>query len=387
MSDNNNDTSVDFKQEKEWYKDLLKDPNFEKLGTELQKPNIFSILGIGRAEIRHSNFLAWLLDPNESHGLGNRFLIRVLRDLALEKNQLDIINIENLNFSNVEVGREVKCPNGSMDLLIKFKDDELIICIENKFDTLDSDGQLNSYQTFIENDEGFKEYTKIFVYLTPSGDNPKNYTGNEWHTYSYKEIINHLENIKETAVDTTIKTYISDYITTLKREIMGTNDKAAELANAIYDKHKDIIDFVSNNKDRNKKYESIWERDFPWVCKFAEKLKDSIIKVADPTSDYELGYNQNYISIKQKRKNQNRYYNIYSINQRAEPHCALTFEFSTKEDETSTRKNVKEIVEKNKQNIDSKINCTDGTYFAINFVDKLSEETLKRIHKVRFGIE
>ena len=30
--------------------------------------NIFDALGVAHAEIRHSNFLAWLLDPAESHG-------------------------------------------------------------------------------------------------------------------------------------------------------------------------------------------------------------------------------------------------------------------------------------------------------------------------------
>ncbi len=41
--------------------------------------NIFVALGITQQEIRHSNFLGWLLDPNETHGFGNAFLIRFLR--------------------------------------------------------------------------------------------------------------------------------------------------------------------------------------------------------------------------------------------------------------------------------------------------------------------
>jgi len=43
--------------------------------------NIFDALGIARVEIRHSNFLAWLLDPAESHGQGSIFLKAVLMDL------------------------------------------------------------------------------------------------------------------------------------------------------------------------------------------------------------------------------------------------------------------------------------------------------------------
>ena len=35
------------------------------------KFNLFDILKITRTEIRHSNLLAWLLNPNENHNLGD----------------------------------------------------------------------------------------------------------------------------------------------------------------------------------------------------------------------------------------------------------------------------------------------------------------------------
>src|SRR5437016_8926688 len=43
--------------------------------------NIFDALAISQAEIRHSNFLAFILDPAESHGQGQLFLKAVLMDL------------------------------------------------------------------------------------------------------------------------------------------------------------------------------------------------------------------------------------------------------------------------------------------------------------------
>jgi hypothetical protein len=45
---------------------LLDDSAFERLENELKTPNIFSILKMESMEIRHSNFIAWLLDPHES---------------------------------------------------------------------------------------------------------------------------------------------------------------------------------------------------------------------------------------------------------------------------------------------------------------------------------
>lgn len=42
--------------------------------------NLFDVLKISRTEIRHSNILSWLLNPNENHGCcaipGNQILTR-----------------------------------------------------------------------------------------------------------------------------------------------------------------------------------------------------------------------------------------------------------------------------------------------------------------------
>jgi len=43
--------------------------------------NIFDALRISHTEIRHSNFLAFILDPAESHGQGQLFLKALLMDL------------------------------------------------------------------------------------------------------------------------------------------------------------------------------------------------------------------------------------------------------------------------------------------------------------------
>jgi hypothetical protein len=39
-----------------------------------KKLNFFKAIGATRAELRHSDFLAFLFSPLESHGLGDRFL-------------------------------------------------------------------------------------------------------------------------------------------------------------------------------------------------------------------------------------------------------------------------------------------------------------------------
>ena len=386
MVKSDNDESVDLKQQIENYKKLLHDPNFEKLETELQKPNIFSILGIGRMEIRHSNFLAWLLDPNASHGLGNRFLIRVLRDLAILENKLDIFDINKLSFSNVEVNREYKIKDGSIDILIVFRDkeDKLVICIENKIDAIDSDGQLDNYKEYI--DSAYDGYKKVFVYLTIFGESPKKCNEEGWHTYSYeKNIIKHIENTQEATINSTVKTYISDYLSTLKTEIMGTQSDAKKLAEVIYTEHKEIFKFVYENIG-NEQFKPIWDESSPWVVDFALRLI-KLIKETDSTNEYDLGYNKTAITVKQKKRTQNRYYNIYSIYRRAEPACAMDFDLL--KPQNNKTQIIIDSIDNFLSNVKAdkdKLNWNKVSPFSINFINELSDEELKKIQETSFDV-
>ena len=60
---------------------LMRDPRFEKYHKETRKRkdfNVFDVLQYAEFEIRHSNVLAWLLQPEESHRIGRLFLDRFL---------------------------------------------------------------------------------------------------------------------------------------------------------------------------------------------------------------------------------------------------------------------------------------------------------------------
>lgn len=48
------------------------------------RANIFDAVGMERQEVKHSAFIAWLLDPDKPHGLGNRFLAEFCKRLFNE---------------------------------------------------------------------------------------------------------------------------------------------------------------------------------------------------------------------------------------------------------------------------------------------------------------
>lgn len=227
------------------YLQLVRDANFDKLELALNEPNIFSILSIEHMEIRHSNFLGWLLNPRESHGLNDLFLKRFLREVFSDEKVADFnaLHAESLDFLQVEVLREWR----NIDLLLKFP--TLVICIENKVKSKDHSGQLKNYKQVIHEEFSGSNYKHVFIYLTPYGES----SSQEQDVYafiSYQIIIEILDRILEVYAELIPNqsiVYIKDYIKSLRRNLMST-DSTNEIAREIYKKHQRILDFIIENK-------------------------------------------------------------------------------------------------------------------------------------------
>mgnify|MGYP000874304586 CR=1 FL=1 len=225
--------------------DLFVDQDFEMLELALQEPNIFKALNVSRKEIRHSNFLAYLLAPNETHGLSEIFLRRFLRDIFLnaKNNSRNLFDIEQINFADVLVLREWR----NIDILIKLEND--IIVIENKVNIQDHSDQLNRYKQII--DEQYPDLIKHYVYLTPFGSEPKDEKAlDHYILYSYIQVVDNLNSILEVyheRMNEKILTYAKDYIQTIRREII-MEEKLNEIALQLYTKHKDAIEFIFENR-------------------------------------------------------------------------------------------------------------------------------------------
>src|SRR5688572_3432381 len=85
--------------------------------------NVFDVLKSAQSELRHSNMLAWLLDPNGSHGLDDLFLRRwlmlVLNEAADGGRVLDLdpVEVDTEPIALVEVFREWN----RIDVLVKIR--------------------------------------------------------------------------------------------------------------------------------------------------------------------------------------------------------------------------------------------------------------------------
>ncbi|PYP12755.1 MAG: hypothetical protein DMD54_17985, partial [Gemmatimonadetes bacterium] len=102
--------------------ELVVDSDLESLELLIGKFNIFDAVKIAQAEIRHSNFLAFILDPAQSHGHGqlflNAFLMDLLRSAPTHLRPLSPIELDGTDLRGVEVRREWK----RVDLLIASKE-------------------------------------------------------------------------------------------------------------------------------------------------------------------------------------------------------------------------------------------------------------------------
>jgi hypothetical protein len=110
---------------------LVDNQELEQLDARLSAFNLFKVLQVDKVEIRHSNVLAWLLSPEESHGLGPTFLRRFLSRLLMEHHgaaaSLSPAQIELMNFSDVEVLREWQ----NIDVLAHSRANRWCLLIEN----------------------------------------------------------------------------------------------------------------------------------------------------------------------------------------------------------------------------------------------------------------
>ena len=225
---------------------IFNNEELEKLESIVDKFNIFSSLGIINQEIRHSNFLAWLLDPNETHNVSDYFTTSFLK-LATYNNSnqnpdLNLIDIDTLDLSRVQVYREWN----NIDVLLVDDDQKLVCVIENKVDSKEHSNQLTTYRKAIESN--YPDYRKLYVYLTVYGEEPEN--EKEYIPISYKEVSILIETLlerKESQMNDEIRVFIKHYNEMVKRYIMEESE-VQELCEQLYKKHKKALDLIFKHK-------------------------------------------------------------------------------------------------------------------------------------------
>src|SRR5216684_1999823 len=83
MNEIENLTSLPNASQKDLEALVVDNPDLERLEALLDQFNIFEAIGAVRQELRHSDFLAFLLNPQQNHGLGDVFLKKLLQKVLV----------------------------------------------------------------------------------------------------------------------------------------------------------------------------------------------------------------------------------------------------------------------------------------------------------------
>jgi hypothetical protein len=228
---------------------IVDNEDLEELEAKLAEFNIFEAIGVVRQEIRHSNFLAFLLDPSQNHRLDDIFLKRFLKRVLLETDnptntnnaKISPVDIDIADLTDSEIRREWQ----NIDILIHSPRNKLICAIENKIDSGEHSNQLKRYQNII--DIEYKNYKKILIYLTPEGSTPSK---SNWIIYSYSQVVEIIDSICKSYKSTLgadIYTLMTHYSTLIRRHIVSDSE-IAELCRKIYFKHRQALDLIIEHR-------------------------------------------------------------------------------------------------------------------------------------------
>lgn len=215
--------------------------------------NVFEVMGTVFQELRHSDFLAFLLNPQASHGLGDRFtrgwlqgVVSSARDhyaedvSAISGARLEPLKL--IDLSRAQVFRE----RDHIDVLLVDATNRFTVVVENKISSGEHSDQLARYRQCVE--ERYPGFDLLCIFLTPEGEAPSR--GSGYIPADYGLVCEEVETIVEegslpdgTPIDPEVSFALSHYARMLRRNIVA-NSETIDLARRLYLEHKTAFDLV-----------------------------------------------------------------------------------------------------------------------------------------------
>ncbi len=171
--------------------------------------NVFSLLGIETDEVRHSKFLAWLLDSTSDHGQGNLFFRSFVElcGLTVSPDGLERYYVRT-EFSGLESIVDVMmCRRG-----------EFLIYLENKVFAQESRDQIaREFRDMCRLGSALRvpREQMIAVFLTPDGKSPTSGDATHWKTLSYNQIAREFKKLLPNITAAKVKFMLTDWIETV----------------------------------------------------------------------------------------------------------------------------------------------------------------------------
>ena len=219
---------------------IVNNEKLEKLEVELNQFNPFSILKIDKTEIRHSNVLAWLLNPKENHNFSDKILKKFISQVVIDNedktpNSIDLRDIQLNNFTDSIILREYK----NIDIMVVSEMNKFVLLIENKIYAKESKGQLTKYLDTVIKE--YKGYKILPVFLTLTGE--ETYNNVEYCIFNHQsivEIVGVTLELYKNNLSSQVYDFIQFYLKTLKGLTL-MDEKLVSLCKDIYAEHEQAL--------------------------------------------------------------------------------------------------------------------------------------------------
>ena len=231
--------------------DFAADPELARLEEILAEFDLFAFLGLSTSEEVHSRILAWLLNPQENHSMGDFFLTNFLLETKAATDQ----QVRAVDWSESGVQREwrnvVDGKTGFLDILILNTRAAFACAIENKILTGEHGEQLTRYRQALEQKYG--AFHRSYLFLSPQGIPPaRPEERSVWTPVDYGTILRLIEKTHRSGADRqnpAVGAFLQQYATTLRRRIVP-DTSLERLATRIYLRHREAIDLINRYRGR-----------------------------------------------------------------------------------------------------------------------------------------
>ncbi|MCA0963207.1 PD-(D/E)XK nuclease family protein [Salipiger bermudensis] len=226
---------------------FVNNDDLHQLEAYLNRFNPIRVMGMQHQEIRHSAILAWLLNPQESHGFGDKIL-RAFLCAAFqgrrEDGQPSALQIAQADLRDAVVRREWQ----DIDIFILLPRLSCAVIVENKFHARQHEGQLAKYAGRArEIYEGHDEIPHVRgIFLTLHDEDPADPSFAPIQYQALCEILPAILAREAQTVDADVATFVRHYIDIIQ-EASGMSKERTEmekLARDLYRTHRKALDFI-----------------------------------------------------------------------------------------------------------------------------------------------
>lgn len=224
-------------------------PDLERIETFLNQFNVFETIGFTGQELMHSRFLAFLLDPKQTHGLGDLFLKSFLQKVLESTNKVSLRqafdNADEGDLDQTTVHTEVYTGDGRIDFLLLNAARKWAMIIENKVFSTEHSDQLGKYYRFVK--ASHSDWHIVGCYLTPGGDAPSHVAYSSLSFRAVCEIVDSILEDRNERLNSDVRMSMEHYVQMVRRHIVD-DPEVVELCGYMYRKHKKALDLIYKHR-------------------------------------------------------------------------------------------------------------------------------------------